>query len=124
MLLSKPIILLDFDGCIHSYTSGWQGMEVCQDPPVPGVFEWMLEALKTFDISIYSARSVDPHGRRAMYEYILRHTSEEFIRLVDFPQHKPRAFITIDDRCICFNGNWGDPNLHPRLIREFKPWYR
>ena len=32
----KPTIILDFDGVIHSYTSGWQGADVIGDPPWRG----------------------------------------------------------------------------------------
>ena len=39
----KPIICLDFDGVIHSYTSGWKGAAVIPDPPVPGALEFIVE---------------------------------------------------------------------------------
>ena len=38
----KPTIVFDFDGVIHSYTSGWRGLEVIPDPPVDGIRE-MIE---------------------------------------------------------------------------------
>ena len=34
-------ILLDFDGVIHSYTSGWKGAGVIPDPPVPGAIDFL-----------------------------------------------------------------------------------
>ena len=123
-LMSKPIILLDFDGVIHSYASGWQGVDNIPDPPVPGVFEWMEEALEYFDIAVYSARSESEDGRKAMFDYIMKHASGDLAWSLDFPATKPRAFITIDDRCICFNGNWADPQHHPKTLLEFKPWYK
>lgn len=40
--MSKPTICVDFDGCLHAYTSGWQGAEVVSDPPVPGAIDWLF----------------------------------------------------------------------------------
>ena len=35
----KPTVVFDFDGVIHSYTSGWKGTTEIPDPPVPGIRE-------------------------------------------------------------------------------------
>jgi len=42
--MSKPILCLDFDGVIHSYSSGWKGADVIPDPPVPGAFDFIRRA--------------------------------------------------------------------------------
>ena len=120
----KPILLLDFDGVIHSYSSGWCGVDIIKDPPVPGVFKWLEEALNYFEIHVYSSRSITLRGREAMFQYIQTHTSRdsELANSVIYTAEKSRAFITIDDRCICFNGNWNDPELNPKRLLEFVPW--
>jgi hypothetical protein len=41
---------------------------------------------------------------------------------LEFANEKPPSFITIDDRCIRFDGNWHAPELSPPLLRKFKPW--
>lgn len=32
-------VIFDFDGVIHSYASGWQGVTEIHDPPVDGIKE-------------------------------------------------------------------------------------
>ena len=36
-------VVFDFDGVIHSYTSGWLGETTIPDPPVPGIREALKE---------------------------------------------------------------------------------
>ena len=40
----KLILCLDFDGVIHSYSSGWKGADVIPDPPVPGALRFIADA--------------------------------------------------------------------------------
>lgn len=145
--MGKPILCLDFDGVIHSYTSGWQGADVISDPPVEGALEFIVKALERFEVHILSSRSAYPHGRKAMQQYLIRHLSEAVreeevawwakakellphtyltssiapaivLDLIRWPTEKPPAFLTIDDRVIQFNGRW--PSLDE--IAAFKPW--
>ena len=43
---------------------------------------------------------------------------EEIFVKIQFPTEKPAAWITIDDRCICFNGYFPTPEI----INNFTPW--
>lgn len=69
----KPILSVDFDGVIHSYTSGWQGASKIPDMPVPGALEFLVEATHYFKINIYSCRSNQFGGRRAMKRWFKKH---------------------------------------------------
>ncbi len=124
--MSKPILCLDFDGVIHSYTSGWKGADVIPDPPVDGAAEFIREAIKHFRVAIFSSRSNQPGGLEAMQHWCrtrLPGTGDTakypgFLRDIEWPTEKPAAFVTIDDRALTFNGTWCDP----KSLLDFKPW--
>jgi len=69
-----PIICIDFDGVIHSYTSGWQGPRTIPDIPVAGALEWlaMLARSPYVQPAIYSSRSKFLFGRWAMRTWLLK----------------------------------------------------
>lgn len=126
----KPILCVDFDGVIHAYTSPWTGAHNISDGPVPGALRWLLKATKHFDVHIYSSRSKIRAGTEAMarwfaVESLNELSDEEANELNDaitFAHEKPAAFLTIDDRGICFMGDWNDPRLDPEGLLQFRPW--
>lgn len=115
---SNPILLIDFDGVIHSYTSGWQGAAVINDAPVPGAFKFLWKAIEEFDVQIYSSRSREEGGVTQMKAWFAHNGVASMLQYLSFPTEKPAAFLTIDDRCIQFNGTW--PKVEELL--KFKPW--
>ncbi|HEY1645596.1 MAG TPA: hypothetical protein VGF75_04415 [Candidatus Saccharimonadales bacterium] len=134
--MSKPIICLDFDGVIHSYTSGWKGACVIPDPYVPGFFKWAIRAAEHFRLVIYSSRSKEEGAISAMREWLGKESisaihagevSEDFdwgtlFPYIEFAWEKPAAFLTIDDRAVRFEGRWDAANIDPELLLIFKPW--
>ena len=127
----KPILCVDFDGCLHSYASGWQGVHRADDPPVVGAVGFLFNATKLFKVAIYSSRSKSLRGRACMKRYMRTHFATRLTFSPDhewdflyeevfYPWFKPAAFLTIDDRAICFDGNWA--KLDPQELRYFKPW--
>lgn len=115
----KKTVLVDFDGVIHSYTSGWHGADTISDPPVEGAFDFLREAILEFKVCIYSSRSREPGGIEAMRKWFIDYELPfEILDALDFPTKKPAAFLTIDDRAFCFKGTF--PTM--RVIRNFKPW--
>ena len=123
--MGKPVLVLDFDGVVHSYTSGWEGADVVSDPPVPGAIEFIQTALQRLDVCIFSSRSGQDGGILAMRSWLWRHAGRQIPANVDhwtnevrFPAEKPAAFLTIDDRAITFDGAWPDVDV----LLDFKPW--
>ena len=125
----KPILCIDFDGVIHRYSNGWQG-GVIYDDATDGFFEWAEKAAQFFTLTIYSSRSKDEDGRAAMMGWMFeqrrkwrekggKHETEAPLSF-GFADEKPAAFLTIDDRAVCFDGDWS--KLEPEKLRAFKPW--
>ncbi len=122
----KPILCLDFDGVIHSYSSGWQGADIIPDPPVEGAIGFMLAALNHFDVVIFSSRSNQRGGLSAMQRWLRQHGDGAWwespagpgLEDVRFVTEKPSAMVTLDDRAITFTGTWPDIEA----LQNFKPW--
>lgn len=126
--MKKPILCIDFDGVIHSYTSWRKGADVVSDPPTAGAMRFIWDAAAHFAISILSSRSGQPGGKRAMRKWLTqnfreywavdRTTADDILAEIDWPDQKPPAMVTIDDRAICFDGIW--PTVEDLL--RFRPW--
>jgi hypothetical protein len=124
--MAKPILYLDFDGCIHAYSRGWQDGSI-YDPVVPGFFEWAIRAKERFHLVIYSSRSKELNGVAEMKTWLGDQIRNEYenptpiaVDDFDFAHEKPPAFLTIDDRALTFDGDWAA--LTPERLLAFKPW--
>jgi hypothetical protein len=129
----KPIICLDFDGVIHDYKLGWQNGTIYGDV-TPGFWEWAEAAQEHFKLVIYSSRSRTETGLSQMQRWLLdqwaehnralhpdeRRTVSVMAAWFDFAHEKPPAFLTIDDRCIRFDGDW--LGMDPHQLLKYKTW--
>jgi len=131
-LSRKPTLCIDFDGVIHNYYAGWRNGEIYGDI-VPGFFEWCMKVKGTFTLAVYSSRTGDDKLRSAMVDWLREKQmtwwntqpgSEELPIpfTFEFPLNKPAAWITIDDRCIHFDGRWDSPELTPDALLAFVSW--
>lgn len=125
--MAKPILSVDFDGVLHSYSSGWLGATNIPDPPVHGAMQWLKTVSDSFDVNIYSSRSHVAGGIDAMQAWLARWATHEnggveplWLQKIVFPEHKPSAFLIIDDRAFRFEGRW------PSVTEMFntQPWYK
>lgn len=136
--MKTPILYIDFDGVLHSYSSGWKGPRTIPDPPVTGAIEWLRSLLSDpecvcamapryldFDVQIYSSRSRYIGGRRAIKKWLASEFKKineppQLVELIKFPLFKPPAFLQIDDRALTFTGIF--PSISE--MKNFKPWNR
>ncbi len=123
----KYTLGIDFDGVIHSYTTGWQGRDVIADGPMPGAIEWINQAIddERFRVAVLSSRSETAKGRIAMHQKIAEWFAQENIEphranRIWFPAFKPPLWLYIDDRSHQFI-SWEDPMLDLDRVAAFKP---
>lgn len=148
--MKKPIACVDFDGVIHRYSRGWQSGQI-YDGIVEGFWEWAYEAHKYFRLVIYSSRSKTAAGRAEMGDWLyhrfmewrdkqaVRHDLRVLYEMeaqdwlldkddvdgtltLEMAHDKPAAFLTIDDRCVKFTGNWQALDLAPETLRQYRTW--
>ena len=113
----KKTVVFDFDGVIHSYTSGWKGETIIPDKPVFGIKEAISEIRKAgYEVVVVSTRYATNEGIKAVNKYLL----ENGIVVDRVCKEKPPAIVYIDDRAICFDGN---ANGLLGKIDSFKPWH-
>lgn len=121
--MTGPTICLDFDGVLHSYTSGWKGEDVIPDPPVDGAHdacEAMLEA--GYEVVVFSTRGRSGSGIKAMVEWLHDHGFPKDLRVCT---EKPPAILYVDDRGWRFDGTWSELLL--RLTADkvaLDPWFK
>lgn len=116
----KPTICIDIDGVIADYSKGWQGENHIGDP-LPGAKKFLQRLREAgWKIIIFTTRGngdmeryCDRHG--LCYDEINQNSS-----LVGRNPGKPIATVYLDDRGICFKGNF-DKSFED--IMRFKVWY-
>ena len=93
----KKTILLDLDGVLNTYNGKYQENFI---PPIKdGAYDFVKDLSKDFKIIIFTARNLFLTSK-----WLIENNLEEFIDNVT--NVKNPAYLIIDDRCICFNGNY------------------
>ena len=112
--MAKPLLALDFDGVLCDYHSGWQGPHKLGEP-VAGAAEFVRQATMVFNVVVFSARARHDDAVPAMKAWLRRYGVPD----VPITAIKPPAFLSIDDRAICFDGTFPDV----AGLLKFKTWY-
>ncbi len=116
-MIMKKTVVFDFDGVIHSYTSGWQGIDVIPDEPVNGIKE-AIDNIRNagYEVVVVSTRCKESIGKTAIWVWL----DSNNIDVDDVMAEKPPALVYIDDRAICFDG---EAKTLLDKINNFSPWY-
>ena len=116
----KKTAVFDFDGVIHSYTSGWKGRTIIPDEPVPGIEKALKEVHEAgYEVVVVSTRCSENDGVYAIVDYLERHDMMQYVDKV--LKEKPPALVYVDDRAICFDGD--TDGLLDKIV-NFQPWYK
>jgi phosphoglycolate phosphatase-like HAD superfamily hydrolase len=116
----KKTVVFDFDGVIHSYTSGWKGAFNIPDLPVAGIDKALKEIHDAgYEIVVVSTRCSYYGGQQAIESWLDSYGLSKYVDKVCM--EKPPAIVYIDDRAICFDGH---PETLLDKINDFKPWNR
>jgi hypothetical protein len=117
----KKTLVVDFDGVLHSYASGWKGPTAVPDAPVPGALDFLRSAIERFDVAVLSSRSREAGGIDAMKTWLVEHGLDPYVLgRLRFPRTKPPAHVYLDDRGWRFEGTF--PSLD--AIDAFEPWHK
>jgi len=119
-------LCVDFDGVIHSFSSGWKGTTNIPDPPMPDALDWLLKMQGKYIIVISSCRARTPEGAQAIRGYMAKHiyahtgdveVTTYFMRDLVVTGKKPGALVYIDDKGFRFSGQFPTEGAIEALTR-------
>lgn len=114
--MNRQTIILDFDGVVHSYSSGWKGAAVIPDPPTPGAKEAIAKLRETYNVVIVSSRCHQEGGVESIADWLNNYNIE-----VDcVTSNKPPHVVVVDDRALRFNGDWDE--VIQKIPEASVPW--
>ena len=106
----KKLILLDLDGVINTYNGNFDKNFI---PEIKeGAKEFLERLSKEYEIKIFTTRN-----RLLASKWIIENKLDNLV--TDVTNVKDPAYLHVDDRCICFNGNYD--NLFDEIV-NFKVW--
>ena len=114
-------ICIDFDGVIHDYRKGWQGIDVF-DRVLPGASEATRQLREAgYMIIIHTSRNDSPALREFLDKNSIcfDHINHNPYQPEGSDRGKVIADVYLDDRGVRFTGDWNDA---VRQILNFKTW--
>ena len=108
----KKTILIDLDGVLNQY-DGHFNKDVI--PPIKeGAKDFLVDLSKNFEIKVFTTRN-----KLQTAKWIIENQVDEYIS--DITNVKDLAWLYIDDRCLCFEGDY---KYTIDEIEKFQPYYK
>lgn len=108
----RKTISIDFDGVIHKYSKGFQGLDNAYDPPMEGA----IESIEKLYDEGYTLKILSSRPKEVIYPWLEKYGLSKYIKEVS--NHKFPATVYIDDRGMLFE-NWNqclvELQSHPKL---------
>ena len=96
----RPVVCVDLDGVLNAF-DGWKGADHFH-PPREGAREFLEELNRLgYRVVVFTVRWA-PH----VEQWLARHGLTKLVSEVT--DRKPPAHVYIDDRAICFQGDFAD----------------
>ncbi len=106
---NRKTLLIDLDGVLNIYEENFQKNYI---PKLKsGAYQFLEYLAQEYNIKIFTTRN-----KILTVKWLIENHIDCFI--CDVTNIKDLAYLYIDDRCICFNGNYKDTINN---IKNFKP---
>ena len=106
----RPVVCVDLNGVLDAYT-GWKGPQHW-DPPRPGASDFLRALAEAgYRVVVFTSRW-EPDARR----WLAAHGLDRWISEVT--DRKPAAHVFVDDRALCFDGDFQETLARVRACRS------
>ncbi len=109
----KKLLLIDLDGVLNEYNGNFD------ENYIPPIKKGAKEFLAAFNKADYEIKIFTTRNKLLTSKWIIENGLDEFIS--DVTNVKESAYICLDDRCICFQGNF-DKTLED--IESFRAYWK
>ncbi len=110
--LIKKTILIDLDGVLNNYVGGFDKDII---PEIKtGAKEFLYDLANTYRLRLFTTRN-----KILACKWLIENNLDNIFEEVT--NTKDLCWLFIDDRCICFNGDF---NALKNNIDTFKPYYK
>ena len=109
----KKTILIDLDGVLNEYNGNYDKNII---PPIKNGVEKFLASFSQdeYELKIFTTRNL-----LLTAKWLIANKIDQYI--TDITNIKGSAYLIIDDRCICFNGDFKDAT---KQIKNFKAYWK
>ena len=111
--MHKKRILIDLDGVLNEY--GYEKYNESYIPEIKnGACEFLKELSKNYDLYLFTSRNI-----LLSTKWLIENNIDKYFK--DITNTKIPSYLYVDDRTICFKGDYSDTL---KEICDFKPYWK